>query len=81
MFVTCLRFNAVGWSVSNKGLEREGGGGGGVGEGRGGCPGPAFPLLLHDNPVSRTSAIAKQNTVSFPIPHPMPRFGRDTLPE
>lgn len=58
-----------------------GGGDGGGGGGAGGCPDPAFPLLLHDNPASRTSAIANPNTVSFPIPHPMPRFGRNTLPE
>ena len=81
MRVTRLRFNAIGWPVSSKGMER-GGGGGGVGGGGGGvCPDPAFPLLLHDNPASRTSAIANPNTVSFPIPHPMPRFGRNTLPE
>ena len=28
--------------------------------------GPAFPLLLHDNPASRNSVISIPNTIFFP---------------
>ena len=31
-----------------------------------GDPDPAFPLLFHDNPASRTSVFSNPNTVFFP---------------
>lgn len=43
---------------------------------KGGEPNPAFLLLIHENPASRTSVNDIANIVFFPNPASVPKFWR-----
>ena len=47
---------------------------------KGGGPNPAFLLLIHENPASRTSVNDIPNIVFFPNPASLPKFWRIPLP-
>ena len=48
---------------------------------KGGEPNPAFLLLIHENPASRTSVNDIPNIVFFPNPASVPKFWRIALPQ
>ena len=48
---------------------------------KGGGPNPAFLLLIHENPASRTSVNDIPNIVFFPNPASVPKFWRIALPQ